>query len=348
MDLRVGLRTQVSGVRWRVQQIAPSAPHLEVALDGTVLFKTVGTADVFDATVSAGRITVTRTTGATKSLVGRGSRLAIRWSGTRTSNTTGKIPGVVQLTSPGASLTSSSPRYRYGWLDVAPSSATASTLNVVNPVRLHDEYLYGIGEVPSSWPAAALQAQVVAARSFAYTKYHAGLRSVCGCHVYGDTRDQNFTGFGKLAEGSWGAVWKAAVDATAVDATHGQAVTYRGAVITAYYGDSTGGRTQNIEDAWGGTAIAWARSVDDHWSANPAYGGSYASWTPRTRTQAAVASAFGLPNVVTVVVSKRFASGAAAVLTATSSTGATKTMTGEQARTRFSLPSTYVRTVAKA
>ena len=33
--------------------------------------------------------------------------------------------------------------------------------------RLDDEYIKGIGEVPSSWPAAALQAQAVAARSYA-------------------------------------------------------------------------------------------------------------------------------------------------------------------------------------
>jgi SpoIID/LytB domain protein len=345
VDLRVSLRQRTSGLRWRVAAAGASAPAVEVALDGKVVAKGT-TADVFDAGIAAGRITVTKTRGATTSKVGTGARLAVRWSGTRTPGTSGAAPGLLQITSKGGAFSSSSSRYRYGWLDVFATPGSSSTVEVVNPVRLHDEYLYGISEVPSSWPAAALQAQVVAARSFAWTKYLAGLRSSCGCHVYTDTRDQNFTGYAKLAEGSWGALWKKAVDATAADATRGKVVTYHGTVIPAYYGDSTGGRTQNNEDVWGGSAYPWARSVDDHWSTNPRYGGSYASWSPRLRSQSAVAVAFGLPNVVSVTVSKRFASGAGAVFTARSQAGAAKTLSGESVRARLSLPSTYVKAVA--
>jgi SpoIID/LytB domain protein len=345
-DLRVSVRQHVTGIRWRVAAAGASAPALDVALDGKVV--ATGTpADVFDAGMAAGKITVTKTSAGKAVVAGTGARLAVRWSGTRTPGKAGTVAGVLQLTSKGGSF-SSPQRYRYGWLDVFASRGSTSTVEVVNPVRLHDEYLYGISEVPSSWPAAALQAQVVAARSFAAKNYAAGLRSACGCHVYTDTRDQNFTGYDKLAEGSWGAVWKRAVDATAVDATHGKVVTYHGTVIPAYYGDSTGGRTQNSEDVWGASAYPWARSVDDHWSTNPKYGGSFASWTPRVRSQAAMAAAFGLPNVSSVTVSKRFVSGAGAVFTARSQAGAVATMSGETFRSRLSLPSTYVRAVAGA
>ena len=345
VDLRVSVRSRVSGLRFRVVKLTRTAPKLEVALDGKVLVRGLPE-DVFDARIKAGVITVTRTTAGVTTTVGTGARLAVRWSGTRTSSTTGKVPGLLQVTSAGSSFTSSAPRYRYGWLDVFRAPGQTGTVEVVNPVRLHDEYLYGLSEVPSSWPSAALQAQVIAARSFAFKKYLVGLRSSCGCHVYTDTRDQNFTGYDKLAEGggTWGALWKKAVDATAVDATKGRMVVYKGAVITAYYGDSTGGKTQNIEDAWGGTASPWARSVDDHWSAQK-FGGSYAAWE-RTRSQSWVASAFGLGDVVSLVVTKRYASGAAAVVTATSSSGAKKTLSGESLRSQLSLPSTYVRAVA--
>ena len=43
-----------------------------------------------------------------------------------------------------------------------------------------EEYLLGIGEVPSSWPSEALRAQAVAARSFALYKIRKyGLQPTC-------------------------------------------------------------------------------------------------------------------------------------------------------------------------
>jgi len=64
-------------------------------------------------------------------------------------------------------------------------------IEVTNSVRLSDEYLWGISEVPSSWPEAALQAQAIASRTYAMSK--AGIyRSSCDCDLYGEISDQSF------------------------------------------------------------------------------------------------------------------------------------------------------------
>jgi SpoIID/LytB domain protein len=85
-------------------------------------------------------------------------------------------------------------------------------LNVVNVLRLSDQYLYGLGEMPSSWHIEALKTQVIAARSFALIKSRS-LRSYCECNL--DTTDgsQVFSGFSKEFSTS-GDKWKRAVDET--------------------------------------------------------------------------------------------------------------------------------------
>jgi SpoIID/LytB domain protein len=212
-------------------------------------------------------------------------------------------------------------------------------LTAVNVVRLHDEYLKGVAEVPSSWPEAALQAQVIAARSYALVKYRAGVRGGCWCHVFKDTRDLVFAGY--LKESSYmGARWAAAVKATNVSATSSQTVLFQGAPAQAFFFHSTGGRTQNSEDVWG-AKVSYLRSVDDHWSLDPKYDSSFALWGPKVRTQSTVASAFGLPNVVRLDLSDRYASGSVRTAKAWSSTGVMKTLAGGTATSRLSLLSRW-------
>ena len=140
---------------------------------------------------------------------------------------------------------------------------------------------------------------------------------------------------------SYGAQWVAAVTATEPSSSTGLAVTFAGKIVTAYYFSSSGGRTQNSEDVWV-TALPWARSVDDHWSLDPAINPTYASWAV-DRTQAQVAAAFGLPNVVKVAVTARTAGGGVSTETAWSSTGAVAAISGETLRSRLGLPSTWLK-----
>ena len=136
-------------------------------------------------------------------------------------------------------------------------------IEATNLLRLHDEYLYGIAEVPSSWPAATLQSQVIASRTYALMRMNS-IKKACDCHVYNSKYDQAFVGFSKEGEARYGQFWKAAVDATAVDADNGLALTIDGAPISVFFSSSTGGATQRAVDVWG-TDIPHLLSVPDPW-----------------------------------------------------------------------------------
>ncbi len=320
MDVNVSLDSRVQSESFRLEQLADPASTLEMtAANGVVTLLKVN--DVVTTTYVSGNIKVS-VAGSTAVPTFTTSSLVFKWPGNRDSGTATGGPAVLRVAGPGLSIASGS-RYRYGYVSVTPaklSGALSLGLQVNNVLRLHDEYLYGIAEVSSSWPAAALQTEVIAARSYAYRKVKAGIRSACACHVYDDPRDQNFTGYAKLAESGVGAKWKAAVDGTLTGTSQGQALTVGGQVVSAYYSAATGGATQNNEDVWGGTPLSYTRSVDDHWSLQYA-SSTVARWVPRTFTQQQVAAAFGAPDVAYLDLSNRYPSGAVDNIIATSSNG---------------------------
>ena len=129
--------------------------------------------------------------------------------------------------------------------------------NIAGPAKAHliavvdpEEYLFGLGEVPSSWPDAALQAQTIAARTYAYRKIADNptqMRFGCNCGLYGSTLDQNYTGWDKESATA-GNRWVAAVQATAKTVAM-----FAGQLISTYYSSSSGGWTENVENVWGGT-----------------------------------------------------------------------------------------------
>lgn len=123
------------------------------------------------------------------------------------------------------------------------------------------KYLYGLGEVPSSWPAAALEAQAIAGRTYAYEKVTrlGQRRHPCACAVYDSTIDQAYIGDAKrTGSGEYWDEWKGAVDRT-----KDQVVLYRGEPIQALYSSSSGGHTENNENVWGGSPIPYLRGVKD-------------------------------------------------------------------------------------
>lgn len=127
-----------------------------------------------------------------------------------------------------------------------------------------EPYLFGIAEVPSSWPDSALQAQVIAARSYAYNRV-ANPRTDCACDIYSSVRDQFYVGWDKEG-GTAGDRWR-----DAVRATDRQVGTHDGGIIQAFYSSSSGGFTENSENVFI-QALPYLRGVcdpGDYVSANP-------------------------------------------------------------------------------
>ena len=158
--------------------------------------------------------------------------------------------------------------YAHGWLEFnIYGCATTCVMRLVLAVA-PQPYLYGIGEVPSSWPTASLRAQAIAARTYAFRKIRSTgqHRPGCNCALFASPIDQVYVGYDKEA-GYLGDRWVAAVDAT-----KDRVVTYRGTLIEAYYSASSGGFTENNENVWGGTPVPYLRGVcdpGDYTIANP-------------------------------------------------------------------------------
>ena len=230
-------------------------------------------------------------------------------------------------------------RYRDGYTVVSLTPSSSTTLEVVNRVRLHDEYLDYLREMPWSWPVEALKAQAAAARGYALRNYQAGIRSACACHVYDTTSDQVYGGYPSADDLPYWGGWRTAVRPPGGRST-GYVVRDDGVVIQAYYSSSHGGRSENNEDVWGGTPLPYLRGVSDPWSLRPS--NPRASWM-LTKSGSTVAGAFGLADIARLDLRGRTVNGGVGRATATSTAGATATITGEQLRTRTGIYSIAVR-----
>ena len=161
--------------------------------------------------------------------------------------------GVVQLGGSGA--------YR-GLLEFRPDPFGG--VNAINAVSLED-YVAGVvsRESPSSWPAEALKAQAVAARTYAITTSKAGN----GWDQYADTRSQVYGGVAA----------ETATTNAAVAATRAQVVTYDGAPVVTFFFSTSGGRTENVENTnvGAGPQPHLKSVVDPYDSVSPKH-----RWTP--------------------------------------------------------------------
>ncbi|QNF93396.1 SpoIID/LytB domain-containing protein [Janibacter sp. YB324] len=289
---------------------------------------------------NGGRLTVvgggrTLTTGAGQTLTLRrsGSSVVASCSGCSPTSVSGSS---VQVTwdESRTDLGLGAKRYRHAPFVITPTPG-AATLQGVLHLRLADEYLDQIREVPWSWPGAALEAQAAAARSYALRKVSAGVRSACACHVHDSISDQVYGPVPEGAEASAWPQWRAAV-AAGGSSTTGYVPRYGGQIIEALYSSSSSGRTVNNEDVFLGEPVPYLRSVSDPWSTsadNPRR-----SWTT-TVTGTKLASAFGLPDVAALNLSDRTSAGTVRTAVATSSTGATRSMGGDAMRRALGLSS---------
>lgn len=256
----------------------------------------------------------------------RGASATVIWSGQ---------PTTLDVTA------SATKHYRWGTLGIAPAPSGLA-FEAVLTVDMHS-YLKGVAEMPSSWPEGALEAQAIAARTYALYHYLAGPMASCGgCHLYDSTMSQVYAGWAKESEPTYGAFWVNAVAATQT-ATTGQTVLYGGVPVDAFFFSSSGGRTRNSEDVWT-AALPYARSVADPWSLDATINPSYAAWS-RSASIPTLMTLFALPDISSVRVSARDVAGAATTVTALASNGMTASVTGEAFRTALALPSSWVTTL---
>ena len=232
----------------------------------------------------------------------------------------------------------------HGYIQLRAVSAPGIGFRIeaTNLLRLHDEYLYGIAEVPSSWPTAALESQVIASRTYALMRMNS-IKKACDCHVYNSKYDQAFVGYSKEGEPRYGQFWKAAVDATAVDESHGLAITVDQLPVSVFFSSSTGGMTQRPVDVWG-TDIPHLVSVPDPWSIDPAVNRNYASWTKKV-SQKVMAKAFGLADVIQIIIGERTATNSVLKITGVSSDGISKTLPVGTFKSAVKMPSSWFQLV---
>jgi stage II sporulation protein D len=200
-------------------------------------------------------------------------------------------------------------------------------LRAINVLGLQ-QYLYGVVpvEMPSSWLPDALEAQAVAARSYAL----ANRKAAAPFDVYADGRSQAYLGVsGETPAGK-----------QAVDETVGQVLTYNGSVADTLFSSSTGGWTQSAADAFGGSGRPYLVSVRDPYDAiSP-----WHNWGPVPVTAQALGKAVGVVGRVVDATVKRNASRRVKTLKVTSvSRGKqlTATVGGEAVRSAFGLRSTW-------
>ncbi len=218
----------------------------------------------------------------------------------------------------------------YGFVNLKDVS---NKIELTTTLRLNDQYIYGISEMSSSWPAAALQAQAIASRTYGLSRM-GSLRKECDCNIYNSKYDQAYVGYSKESEAKYGSLWKAAVDATS-----GQVITYLGKPINVYFSSSSGGITQKASDVWG-TDFPYLTNVPDPWSLDIVLNPQYAHWL-RVVSQSDAAKAFGLSDVATMKVDARTTSNSALSVTATSSAGKSSQLLVGVFKTKLLIPASW-------
>jgi len=117
-----------------------------------------------------------------------------------------------------------------------------SLLEVINQLSV-DEYLYGVIklEISPAWPLPSVEAQAIAARTYALKKVREALAKNQEYYISNTVDDQVYGGV-------------EAEDPQAIEAvnsTRGKVLTYQGELINAHYHCCCGGYTADSKDVWG-------------------------------------------------------------------------------------------------
>ncbi|WP_290744608.1 SpoIID/LytB domain-containing protein [Fibrobacter sp. UBA4309] len=132
-------------------------------------------------------------------------------------------------------------------------TARGGSITAVNTVDV-EQYLrgvipYEIGKLDSD-RFSALEAQAIAARTYAYKHYNS--RDAMGFDVFADTKDQVYKGLSSATP----------LTDKAVKETAGIVMTYNGEFIIAYYHSTCGGETETLA-TWGREDLPYLQSKPD-------------------------------------------------------------------------------------
>lgn len=202
-------------------------------------------------------------------------------------------------------------------------SRDGGLVDVVDVVAL-EQYLKGVvpAEMPPTWPADALEAQAVAARSYALANRTTGR----AFDLYADSRSQVYGGVTAETPST----------NAAVDATKGQIVMYAGKVADTLFFSTSGGRTASSLDSTG-IAIPYLVSVADPYDRlSP-----YHDWGPELFDATKLVQPLQLQGPIAGFDQVDGASGRVKTLALTSKNDSEVTLTGNQVRAALDLPSTW-------
>ncbi|HEX2184681.1 MAG TPA: SpoIID/LytB domain-containing protein, partial [Chloroflexota bacterium] len=204
-------------------------------------------------------------------------------------------------------------------------------LETINRLSLQD-YLRGVvpAEMPPSWPAEALKAQILTARSYAV--WQARSRARQRYDVDDTVQHQVYLGSN---------VERANVNQL-IDATAGKVIVHRGQVIQAVFFSTCAGWTENNESVWPGAPLPYLRGIQDVDPAGQPYDAAAPrfSWTTGALTTAQLQAilntdpATAVGQLLALDLSQRTHSGRLLRVTATGTAGS-KTFTPDKLVARF-------------
>jgi stage II sporulation protein D len=214
---------------------------------------------------------------------------------------------------------------------------SASRVSVVNDVSLED-YLAGVVpvEMPSTWPAAALQAQAVAARSYAARRLRP---TVSWFDVPDDSTSQIYRGV----------VGEQPPATAAIAATAGLVLRSGSTIANAPFHSTGGGATESNENVYTSTSgkriarpVGYLRGSSDRAADGTPFDARapYATWTSRTYTRAELSAWFAadsrtnVGDLVALDLRDRGVSGRLVSVTLIGSAGS-RTVSGEIFRSVF-------------
>ena len=195
-------------------------------------------------------------------------------------------------------------------------------LIAINYVDL-EHYLYSVlgGEMPTSWPLEAIQAQAVAARSYALYKRQQAVGALYD--LESDTTWQIYRGLKSETQSTH----------TAVDTTRGQVLTYNGQIIEAVFHSSSGGHTENVEDVWS-QPLPYLRGVRDFDQGAPIY-----QWVETFSMEAFQARITGIGALISAVPERMTPQGRIVTMRFTGEAGS-RVLSGNEIRQALNLRST--------